>query len=98
MLLNKSRASYQLIYGEPENPENQNYEIVADTSKLVLEWNCSFQFASYKWCYHKVYQSILIFNIWYQYDIENWHHYNMKFYTAPRYCYNIIMMLDKDII
>ena len=39
----------------------------------------------------------LIF-IWYQYDIENWYHYNMQFYIALRYHYNIIMMLEKDII
>ena len=31
--------------------------------KLVLESNCSFQFASYKQCYHKVYQSISISEI-----------------------------------
>ena len=40
---------------------------------------------------------IFIFT-WYQYDIENWYHYNMKFYIALRYRYNIIMMLEKDII
>ena len=37
---------------------------------------------------------IFIF-IWYPYDIENWYHYNMKFYIALRYRYNIIMMLEK---
>ena len=36
--------------------------------------------------------------LWYQYDIRNWYHYNMKFYIALRYRYNIIMMLEKDII
>ena len=41
--------------------------------------------------------SIFIF-IWDQYDIENWYPYNMKFYTALRYRYSIIMMLEKDII
>ena len=40
---------------------------------------------------------IFIF-IWYKYDIENWYHYNMKFYIALRYRYNIIMMLEKEII
>ena len=66
--------------------------------KLVLEWNCSFQFASYKQFYHKVYHIILIEEkndvftiinrififILYQCDIENWCHHNMKFYIAPR--------------
>ena len=28
--------------------------------KLVLDWNCLSEFASYKQCYHKVYQSISI--------------------------------------
>ena len=36
--------------------------------------------------------------IWYQYDIENLYHYSMKFYIALRYRYNIIMMLEKDIM
>ena len=36
--------------------------------------------------------------MWYQYDIQNWYHYNMKFYIALRYRYNIIMMLEKGII
>ena len=40
---------------------------------------------------------IFIF-IWYQYDIENSYHYNMKFYIVLRYRYNIIMMLEKGII
>ena len=40
---------------------------------------------------------IFIF-IWYQYDIENWYHNNMKFYIVLRYRYNIVMMLEKDII
>ena len=31
-------------------------------------------------------------------DIENWYHYDMKFYIALRYRYSIIMMLEKDII
>ena len=36
--------------------------------------------------------------VWYQYGIRNWYQYNMKFYIALRYRYNIIMMLEKDII
>ena len=35
--------------------------------------------------------------VWYQYGIRNWYQYNMKFYIALRYLYNIIM-LEKDII
>ena len=35
--------------------------------------------------------------IWYQYDVENWYHYKMKFYVVLRYRYNIVM-LEKDII
>ena len=31
--------------------------------KLALEWNCSFQFLSYKQCYQKVYQGISICEI-----------------------------------
>ena len=38
---------------------------------------------------------IFIF-IWYQCNIENWFHYNIKFYIVLRYRYNIVT-LEKDI-
>ena len=38
-----------------ENRENQNSEIVVNTSEA-----CSFEFASYEHCYHKVYQNIIV--------------------------------------
>ena len=30
-----------------ESPENQNSEIAPNTSEAGIEWNCSFEFASY---------------------------------------------------
>ena len=43
-----------------ENPEIKILKSQQIQVNLVLNWNYSFQFASYKQCYLKVYQSILI--------------------------------------
>ena len=53
--LNKSRASWAYKIMKIKILKSRQVQV-----KLVLEWNCSFRFASYKQCYHKVYQNISI--------------------------------------
>ena len=48
-------------------------------------------------CGEPITNCIFIF-IWYQYDIENLYHYNMNFYIALRYHYNIFMIFERDIV
>ena len=55
MLLKCFAAVISLYMVWIENPENQNSEISANTSEAGTWMNCSFEFASYEQCYHKVY-------------------------------------------
>ena len=85
-----------------ENPEKQNSEIAANTGEAgtwlkLLIWICVLQ-TMLPWSLSEYFDKFNRVFIWYQYDIKNWYHYNMKFYIALRYRYNTIMILEKNII
>ena len=78
-----------------QNSQENTYVRVLKKETLPQVFSCEFCEISKNTFFTEF--RIFIF-IWYQYDIENWYHYNMKFYIVLRYRYNIVMMLEKDII